>query len=231
MGNPDLTPADDEKLASTPEIDAVHSVDNAVDSDRTPATPSVIEVTPQPSTADQKAQGSKSWIKSLGAPIGVAAMLAISGVVAANAPTMRGPVNGGADIRPDSSAEAQKNYKNLAVPMLSKDGLNYQMTGTYEKDFVVEVVSPENPSVVITVRVSPEGKYDIKGKFEKAASQVEYKPKTLDGKEIAFTTYGEVASYIHQNPASPRPIVGTSKIHSMQGVKPTRTEVFSKKQE
>lgn len=231
MGNPNFPPADDENLASTPEIDAVHSVDNAIDSDRTPATPSVIEVTPQPSAVDQNGAVSRSWIKTLGAQIGVAAMLAIGGVVAASTPTMRGPVNGGTEIKPDSSAEAQKIYKNLAVPMLSKDGLNYQMTGTYEKDFIIEVVSPENPSVVITVKVSPEGKYDIKGKFEKAASEVEYKPKTLDGKEIAFTTYGEVASYIHQNPASPRPIVGTSKIHSMQGVKPTRTEVFTKKQE
>ncbi|MCC7197783.1 hypothetical protein IT413_06360 [Candidatus Peregrinibacteria bacterium] len=231
MGNPNFPPADDENLASTPEVDAVHSVDNAIDSDRTPATPSVIEVTPQPSAVDQNGAVSRSWVKTLGAQIGVAAMLAIGGVVAASTPTMRGPVNGGTEIKPDSSAEAQKNYKNLAVPMLSKDGLSYQMTGTYEQDFVVEVVSPENPKAVITVKVSPEGKYDIKGKFEHAASQVEYKPKTLDGKEIAFTSYGEVMSYIHQNPESPKPIVGTSKIHSMQGVKPTRTEVFTKKQE
>lgn len=228
MGRLDLNPGDQQNSAFEQDLSAIQATDDVADSDRTPAMPSVIEVTPQPSAVDTGEARTASWIKSLGAKIGIAAIAVIGATTAVTSVNGSRTAANSTEIRPDNAVEARKTYKNLAVPMMSKDGKKYQMTGTYEKDFNLDIVSPENPTEHITVKVSPEGKYEIKGNFEKPASQVEFKPSTLDGKEIAFTSYEEVMKYISQNPESPKPIVGTQTLHSMQGMKPTRTEVYSK---
>lgn len=135
------------------------------------------------------------------------------------------------DIKPDNTVEVKKAYKNFAIPMMSKDRKNYQISGRYEQDFKLEIISPENISEQVIVKVDPEGKYEAKGKFEKEATKVEFKAATLDGREIAFISYEEVQQYIKQNPEKPKPIVGASILHSMKGLKPDILKIIPKPSE
>jgi len=177
---------------------------------------------------DKDPTESTSWIKTTKGKIGIAAIVSVIGAAGGAINGILGSINRPVEIKPDNSIVMKNTYKNIAVPMMSKDGKFYQMSGTYEADFNLEIISPENISERVIVKIDPEGKFEAKGKFEKEASGVEFKATTLDGKEIAFISFNEVQQYISQNPEKPKPIVGESVLNSMKGLKPTTTKTIAK---
>jgi|GEM_PF-5541585 len=235
MGTLDSHPSDQEKTATEPVLasavdsDRGTAFDVDVDSERTPATPSVVDVTPGPSAvAENIPVQPVPWMKSLAAKVGIAAMAVLGATTAVTSVNNSRSAATAAEIKPDSTALTAKPYKNLAVPMLGKDGRSFKIVGTYEKDFNLSVVSPENKPITVLVKVSPEGKFEAKGVFESPATQAEFKPTTLEGQEITFVSADKAGEFIKAHPESPKPIIGNATLNTMKGLKPDRVETINR---